>query len=79
MRQILDVRLHATFPAKKLTADGGDDLAAMFLLGGDPASHLVEVLRVHGGAELVDLHHGLADGRAGLLDLRDGLPAPLNS
>ena len=55
------------------TANGGDDLAAVLLLGVDPASHLVDVLGVHSRAELVDLHHGLADGGARLLHLGDSL------
>ncbi len=55
------------------TADDGDDLLGVLFLGVDPASHLVDVLCAHGGAELVNLHHRLADGGARLLDLFDSL------
>ena len=59
--------------AEAVLGDGGDDLLAVFLLGVDPAGHLVEVLSktVSLRSELDDLKHGLADGGSALLDLSD--------
>ena len=50
--------------AEAVLADRGDDLLAVVLLGVDPAGELVQGERVLGDlrVELVDLHHGLADG-----------------
>ena len=48
-----------------------DDLGRMFLLGVDPADHLIYILCGSTGVKLVGLDHGLADSGSGLLDLLD--------
>mmetsp|Transcript_2963 Transcript_2963/g.6334 ORF Transcript_2963/g.6334 Transcript_2963/m.6334 type:complete len:204 (-) Transcript_2963:23-634(-) len=59
--------------AEAVLGNEADDLLAVLLLCVDPACHLVDAERRHGGRELIDLHHCLGNRGDGFLDLHDKL------
>lgn len=73
----LAVVLHTL--AEAVLRNERDDLLAVLLLGVDPARHLVDVLRVHVGRELVDELHCLRHSRVALHELRHELGVVKNS